>query len=82
MHTASLLLAARVKLRQPCTHNRLTTSMLVARAAEDATLTPAERDAWLDLVDAIEHEAPSAPAGQGAPARPPLPNGLHGGAYR
>lgn len=82
MHTASLLLAARVKLRQPCTRNRLTASMLVARAAEDATLTPAERDAWLDLVDAIEHEAPSAPAGQGAPARPPLPNGLHGGAYR
>jgi hypothetical protein len=64
MHTASLLLAALVKLHHPCTRNRITASMLLARAAEDAALTPAEREACLDLVDEIEHETQSLSADQ------------------
>ncbi len=60
MHPASLLVAALVMLRHPCTRNRITASLLLARAARDAALSPAEREACLNLVDELEHDAPTA----------------------
>jgi hypothetical protein len=74
MHTASLLRAALVKLHHPCTRNRITASMLLARAAEDATLSPAEREACLDLIDELEHDAASLPMTQENLPRRPGPN--------
>lgn len=60
MHPASLLVAALVKLHHPCTRNRITASMLLARAAEDVALSPAEREACLNLVDELENDTPPA----------------------
>jgi hypothetical protein len=57
MHPASLLVAALVKLHHPSTRNRIAASMLLARAAEDVALSPAERAACLNLVDELENDA-------------------------
>ncbi|MBU1222878.1 MAG: hypothetical protein KKA22_06945 [Gammaproteobacteria bacterium] len=64
MHPASLLVAALVMLRHPCTRSRITASLLLARAAQDTALSPAEREACLNLVDELEHDAPAAPIAQ------------------
>lgn len=61
MHPASLLVAALVMLCHPCTRSRITASLLLARAAQDTALSPAEREACLNLVDELEHDAPAAP---------------------
>lgn len=71
MHPASLLVAALVMLRHPCTRNRITASLLLARAARDAALSPAEREACLNLLDELERDAPSVQLVQrGATQRP------------
>lgn len=57
MHSASPLVAALVMLRRPCARNRITASMLLARAAQDDTLSAAEREACLNLVDELECDA-------------------------
>ena len=59
---ASLLVAALVMLRHPCTRNKATAQLLLERAAEQNELTPAEREACLDLADELdgEHQAPYA----------------------
>lgn len=59
MHSASLLVAALVMLRRPCARNRITASMLLTRAAQDSTLSAAEREACLNLVDKLEQDAVS-----------------------
>ncbi|MBW8327878.1 MAG: hypothetical protein K0M48_01545 [Thiobacillus sp.] len=68
MHSASLLVAALVMLRRPCTRNRITAGLLLARAARDTTLSPAEREACLNLVDELEQDAQSASLAPGRPA--------------
>jgi len=57
MHSASLLVAVLVMLRRPCTRNRVTAAMLLARAARDTALSPDEREACLNLVDELECDA-------------------------
>ncbi len=59
---ASLLVGALVMLRQPCTRNKATAQLLLERAAEQAELTPAEREACLNLAAELdgEHPEPSA----------------------
>ena len=69
MPAASLLLAALVKLHSPCTRNRITASMLLARAAEDAALSAEERATCLELVDEIEHATQPATAQSSAVRR-------------
>lgn len=54
MHSTTLLVAALVMLRRPCTRNRITAAMLLARAAQNTELSPAEREACLSLVDELE----------------------------
>ncbi|MHB1077148.1 hypothetical protein [Thiobacillus sp.] len=56
---ASLLVAALVVLRQPCARNKATARLLLERAAEYDSLSPAEREACRDLADDldIEHQA-------------------------
>jgi hypothetical protein len=66
MHPASLLVA---KLHHPCTRNRIAASMLLARAAEDVALSPAEREACLNLVDELENDALPAQTAQEAETR-------------
>jgi hypothetical protein len=56
MHSVSLLVAALVMLHRPCSRSRITASMLLARAAQDDTLSPAEREACQNLVDELELE--------------------------
>lgn len=58
MQSASLLVAALVKLRSPCARNRLAAALLLAHAARDEALSAAERDACLNLADELEHAAP------------------------
>lgn len=71
MHSASLLVAALLMLRRPCARNRITATMLLARADRDTVLSPAEREACLSLVDELERDAPSVPLVQrGATQRP------------
>jgi hypothetical protein len=69
MHPASLLVAALVKLHHPSTRNRFAASMLLARAAEDVALSPAERAACLNLVDELENDAQTAQSTQEKQAR-------------
>lgn len=57
-HPASLLVAALVMLRQPCARNRSAARLLLERAAEHAGLTPAEREACLNLADDLDIERP------------------------
>jgi hypothetical protein len=55
---ASLLVAALVVLRLPCARNQATARLLLARAAEHDSLTPAEREACRHLADDLEIERP------------------------
>ena len=57
-HPASLLVAALMMLRQPCARNQATARLLLERAAEHAELTPAEREACLNLADDLDIERP------------------------
>lgn len=56
--TASLLVAALVMLRRPCARNKATAQLLLERAAEHTSLTPAEREACLNLADDLDIERP------------------------
>ena len=56
--TASLLVAALVMLRRPCTRNKATAQLLLERAAEHSELTPAEREVCLDLAEDLDIERP------------------------
>ena len=54
MHPTTLLIAALVMLRLPCSRNRATASLLLARAAEHTGLSAAERETCLSLIDEME----------------------------
>lgn len=73
--TASLLVAALVMLRHPCARNQATARLLLERAAEHAELTPAEREACLNLADDLECERPEATATRARPAPPAIDRG-------
>ena len=62
--TASLLVAALVMLRRPCTRNKATAQLLLERVAEHSELTPAEREACLNLADDLDNERPEPLAAQ------------------
>ncbi|MEW5967331.1 MAG: hypothetical protein AB1720_10125 [Pseudomonadota bacterium] len=51
---SSLLVAALVVLRQPCTRNKATARLLLERAAEHDSLSLAEREACLNLADELD----------------------------
>jgi hypothetical protein len=73
MHTssvASLLVAALVVLRHPCTRNKATARLLLKRAAENFSLTHAEREACRNLADDLDIEDTQLSP---APAHPPKP---------
>ena len=55
---ASLLVAALIVLRQPCARNQATARLLLERAAEHDSLTPAEREACRSLADDLDSDAP------------------------
>lgn len=57
-HSASLLVAALVMLRRPCARNKATAQLLLERAAEHSELTPAEREACLNLAEDLDIERP------------------------
>ncbi|MEW6400168.1 MAG: hypothetical protein B7Z35_15285 [Hydrogenophilales bacterium 12-61-10] len=57
-HPASLLVAALVMLRHPCSRNQATARLLLERAAEHAELTPVEREACRSLADDMHVERP------------------------
>lgn len=57
-HSASLLVAALVMLRHPCTRNKATARLLLERASEHTELSPAEREACLNLADDLDIERP------------------------
>ncbi len=59
MQPTSLLVAALLMLRHPCTRNKLTASILLNRVAKDTALSPADREACLSLVDELECDASS-----------------------
>lgn len=70
--TASLLVAALVMLRRPCARNKATAQLLLERAAEHSELTPAEREACLDLAEDLDIERPEpAVVRTPQPAAPP-----------
>lgn len=73
--TASLLVAALVMLRRPCARNKATAQLLLERAAEHSELTPAEREACLNLADDLDIERPE-PAVVRTP-RPAAPLAVH-----
>ncbi len=57
MHTssvASLLVAALVVLRHPCTRNQATARLLLQRASEQDSLSHAEREACRNLADDLD----------------------------
>lgn len=54
MHPTTLLIAALVMLRLPSSRNKATASLLLARAAEHAELSAAERETCLSLIDEME----------------------------
>jgi hypothetical protein len=57
MHTssvASLLVAALVVLRHPCTRNKATARLLLQRASEQDSLSHAEREACRNLADDLD----------------------------
>jgi hypothetical protein len=56
MPPTSLLVAALVMLRHPCARNQATASLLLSRAAQHATLSPAERETCLSLSDELEQD--------------------------
>lgn len=51
---SSLLVAALVMLRQPCSRNKAAARLLLQRAAEQDSLSPAEREACLNLADDLD----------------------------
>ncbi|MES2369534.1 MAG: hypothetical protein V4554_08580 [Pseudomonadota bacterium] len=53
---ASLLVAALVVLRQPCARNKAAARLLLERAAEYDSLSPAEREACRTLADDLDIE--------------------------
>jgi hypothetical protein len=59
---ASLLVTALVMLRRPCARNKATAQLLLKRAAEHSELTPAEREACLDLADDLDCDHPDSGA--------------------
>lgn len=59
---ASLLVAALVMLNRPCARNRSVASLLLKRAAEDAQLSHAERDACAALADELDDHTADVPA--------------------
>lgn len=62
MHPTSLLIAALAMLRHPCARNQATASLLLARAAQHAALSPAERETCQCLLDELDQEVrPTAP---------------------
>lgn len=61
MQPTSLLVAALLMLRHPCTRNQATASLLLTRAAEHTALSSAEREACLSLIDELECDELSAP---------------------
>lgn len=61
-HSASLLVAALVMLRHPCTRNKATARLLLERAAEHTELSLAEREACRNLADDLDIEHPEMPA--------------------
>lgn len=68
---ASFLVAALVMLRRPCPRNQATARLLLRRAAEQAHLTVAERDACLNLADEMESDVhPASRTTDGQDARP------------
>lgn len=71
--TTSLLVAALVMLRHPCNRNQATAQLLLERAAEHSELTPAEREACLELADELERERPQPAAMHTKPAISPHP---------
>lgn len=70
---ASLLVAALVMLRHPCNRNQATAQLLIERAAEHTELTPAEREACLDLADELDQERPQPAVMHTKPASSPRP---------
>ena len=54
-HSASILVAALVMLRHPCSRNKATARFLLERAAEHSELTPAERDACRSLAEDLDN---------------------------
>jgi hypothetical protein len=59
MPPTSLLIALLVMLRHPCARNQATAALLLARAAQHAALSPAERETCQCLLDELEREAPA-----------------------
>lgn len=55
-HPVSLLVAALVMLRSPCTRNKATAQLLLERAAEHNELSVPEREACLSLADELDVE--------------------------
>ncbi|MFN3751872.1 MAG: hypothetical protein ACK4SR_10925 [Thiobacillus sp.] len=69
----SLLVAALVMLRQPCARSQAAARFLLERAAGHASLSPAEREACLDLAETIDAELPAqfTPRPQESPSASP-----------
>lgn len=55
-HPISLLVAALVMLRSPCSRSKATAQLLLERAAEHKELSAPEREACLSLADEIDLE--------------------------
>jgi len=55
-HSVSILVAALVMLRHPCSRNKATARFLLERAAEHSELTPAERDACRALAEDLDND--------------------------
>jgi hypothetical protein len=70
---ASLLVAALVMLRHPCTRNKATAQLLLERAAEQTELSPAEREACRNLADDLDREHPEPPAAHRCQRSPTSP---------
>ena len=75
-HPASLLVAALVMLRHPCSRNKATARLLLDRAAEHVALSSAEREACRNLADDLDIERPE-PVVVRTPRPAVLRPGLH-----
>lgn len=60
-HASSLLVAALVLLRHPCTRNKASARLLLDRAAGHDSLTPVEREACRNLADDLDIESEEKP---------------------
>jgi len=73
-HSASILVAALVMLRHPCSRNKATARFLLERAAEHSELTPAERNACRSLADELDNDPVDfTTAHPSRPVQPPPP---------